>query len=147
MKKHIQIWLIISGILSCFPVLAQQKEGLETEILRANRQMEAAFNSKNYQAVADFYADEAVLVSRSYEVKGRENLDAYWLGMEGRGISWELENIEIIPDRETAVQRGISHLRYIDKEGKEVLSEVKFTLLWIKKDGEWKIRIDHYSRL
>lgn len=124
-----------------------QGEDLVEEVLKANRDMETAFNEKNYEGVAAFYADDAVLVSRSYEVKGRDALDAYWTGMEGRGISWKLENLEIIPDTKTAVQRGISHLRYVNKEGEEVLSQVKFTLLWIKEEGQWKIRIDHYSRL
>lgn len=147
MKKYVQIFVIICAMLAVKSLLAQEKEGLVSEILQANRQMEAAFNAKDYQAVAAFYADGAILVTDSYETRGRKAIDKYWMGMDGRGISWELENIEVIPDVNSAVQRGISHLQYLDKEGQEVLSEVKFTLLWIKKNGEWKIRIDHYSRL
>lgn len=145
MQTVLKVILIPLFLISC-GVNAQSEDIVEA-VIRANRDMEQAFNNKDYRVVADFYADDAVLISRSYEVKGREKLDAYWLGMEGRGISWELENIEILPDSNTAVQRGISHLRYMNDKGEEVLSQVKFTLLWVQHDGRWRIRIDHYSRL
>ncbi|WP_224487718.1 YybH family protein [Robertkochia flava] len=142
------IHIILAAILALFPLggIAQQQD-IVSAVLAANRAMEDAFNTKEYAAVAAFYTDDAVLITDANEVSGREAIDAYWSGMESLGISWELENTEIIPDRTSAVQRGISHLTYRNKEGREVVSRVKFTLLWVERNGEWKIRIDHYSRL
>ncbi|WP_224485015.1 SgcJ/EcaC family oxidoreductase [Robertkochia aurantiaca] len=125
----------------------EEMSGMEAEILQVNHEMESAFNRKDYKAVAEYYSDDAVLVSEGIELHGREAIDAYWMAMEDRGIAWELENTEIIPDVTTAVQRGISRLTYLDYSGTEVVSRVKFTLLWVKSNEQWKIRIDHYSKL
>ena len=147
MKSVVKYDFLLLVVLFALPTVAQETPGIEKEILQTNRDMELAFNNKDYTAVAAFYDDEAILVTDSYETEGREAIDKYWMGMDGRGISWRLENIEIIPDVDTAVQRGISHLKYRDREGNEVVSRVKFTLLWMRTDDRWKIRIDHYSSL
>lgn len=119
---------------------------VEKEILIANRQMELALADNNMIAVSYVYTDDAVLVGHKHEIKGREAIDAYWRNMEGRCISWKLENIHIEGNEKLAYQRGISNLRYRDVDGKEVVSRVKFTLVWTKNSaGNWKILVDHYS--
>jgi ketosteroid isomerase-like protein len=129
-----------------FPKKEKEQTALEREILAVNRQMEAALEADDMLRLAYFYDDEGVLISGRQEVSGREAIDDYWFRFKGKGRSWKLENVAIGGDGNTAWQRGISHLTYIDREGKEVLSVVRFTLVWRKNEaGNWKIMVDHYS--
>ncbi|MEZ4687422.1 MAG: DUF4440 domain-containing protein [Bacteroidia bacterium] len=121
---------------------------IEREILAVNRQMEAALVANDMLRLSYFYDDEAVLITRGNVVEGRENIDAYWKGLAGRGKAWKLENTAISGEGNMAWQRGISHLTYTSNQGEEVLSVVRFTLVWRKNEaGKWKIMVDHYSGL
>lgn len=115
-------------------------------ILQLNRDMEAAFAENDMLKLASFYADEAYLVGNNTEITGREALDNYWLGLKDRGVDWKLENISLEVHGDVALQRGISRLRTIH-EGEIYLSEVRFTLFWKKRNGAWKIYLDHYTHL
>lgn len=126
-----------------------QKEGKTTEeavILRLNKEMEEAFHANDFEKVAEFYLDEGVMVGNKHEIKGKENIDTYWLNLKDRGVSWQLENIDLEVHDEVAIQRGISRMKYLYNE-KEYLSEVRFTLIWKKVNNKWKIALDHYSLL
>ncbi len=115
-------------------------------ILKTNREMEKAFMENDFLKVASFYADNAVLTGNKHEVKGRQAVDEYWNKLKDRGISWNLENIHIEVYENIAIQRGISRMKFLH-EGKEHLSEVRFTLVWKKINNKWLIEIDHYSLL
>lgn len=130
------ISLTISGIA----------QTITEEILQQNRNMEQAYNSGDVTSIADYYTHNATIVGPRTEVKGHEAIVAYWKGLEGSHESWELENIEIIPYQDVVIQRGISHLRYYQQD-KIVQSDVRFTLVWIQEDNQWKINIDHYTPL
>lgn len=118
----------------------------ETEILRQNRLMQEALSYNEVEKVSDLYLDSAVLVGNGHEVSGRAEIDAYWQNLKGKVISWELEHIQFYSFSDGVVQRGISRLTSV-YQNKEVLSEVRFTLVWISSDQGWKIILDHYSPL
>lgn len=108
--------------------------------------MEHTYAAGNVTAIADFYSNKAAIVGPRTEVIGNTAIVAYWKGLEGRHVKWTLENIEITPYKEVVIQRGISHLQFYQDE-KIVQSDVRFTLVWIQEDNQWKINIDHYAPL
>ncbi|MFN2430895.1 MAG: DUF4440 domain-containing protein [Cryomorphaceae bacterium] len=118
----------------------------ETAILKVNREMEDAFHANDFLKVASFYADEAVMVGNGHEVIGRHSIDTYWGGLKDRGISWVLENVDLEVHGDVAFQRGISRMKFFHNDN-EHLSEVRFTLVWKKINGDWRIAIDQYSKL
>ncbi|MDX1651472.1 MAG: nuclear transport factor 2 family protein [Brumimicrobium sp.] len=115
-------------------------------IIKENREMENAFHANDFKKVASFYSDDAVMVGNRHQVEGRTAIDNYWLGLKDRGISWKLENVHLEVHDNVAIQRGISRMAFIH-DGSEHLSEVRFTLVWKKIEGNWKIVVDHYSLL
>lgn len=115
-------------------------------ILEVNREMEKAFMENDFLKVASFYSDNAILIGNKHEVKGRQAVDEYWNKLKDRGVSWNLENVHIEVYDTIAIQRGISRMKFL-YEGKEHLSEVRFTLVWKKVNTKWLIEIDHYSIL
>ncbi|MDC7994063.1 YybH family protein [Altibacter sp. HG106] len=126
--------------------LVAQAQSVAEEILTQNRAMETAYNNGELTAIANFYSSEAHIIGPRTFIEGNEAVVNYWKGLEGRHVRWRLENNEILPYGEIAIQRGVSYLTFM-YEGKEVESVVRFTLLWIQEDGSWKIKIDHYSPL
>lgn len=124
----------------------QENEANEATILSVNREMENAFQQNDFLKLASFYGDDAVMVGNRHEVAGRQAIDNYWEGLKDRGISWQLENTALEVHGEVAFQRGISRMKFLHN-GKEQLSEVRFTLVWKKINNKWLILIDHYSLL
>lgn len=119
---------------------------LSNEILQQNRQMENAFQTNDFLKVASFYADSSKMIGEKHIIEGRQDIDAYWSKMKGRGVSWELENLYLEICDNLAVQQGISRLKYIHNNI-EQLSVVRFTLVWKRLNGVWLIELDHYSLL
>ncbi|PHR42626.1 MAG: hypothetical protein COA32_17315 [Fluviicola sp.] len=115
-------------------------------IIQANKEMENAYHANDFKKVASFYADNAVMVGNKHQVESRASIDDYWLGLKDRGISWKLENVHLETHDTIAIQRGISRMKFLH-DGSEHLSEVRFTLVWKKINGEWRIELDHYSLL
>lgn len=115
-------------------------------ILQRNREMENAFSENDFVKLAAFYSDSAVLVGDKHEIQGRKAIDRYWIGLKDKGVSWNLENIHIEVHGNAAIQRGISRMKYL-YEGKEIMAEVRFTLIWKRIKNIWLIEIDHYTLL
>jgi uncharacterized protein (TIGR02246 family) len=133
-------------LLFLFTTLPCISQSVEDEILEANRAMERAYNTGELEKIAAYYTKDGILVGNGTEVKGREAISAYWENLQGRHIKWELENVEITDYENTVIQRGISRLQFY-QENKAFQSDVRFTLVWVKEDNKWKIKIDHYSRI
>ncbi len=119
---------------------------INTQILNKNREMEAAFNDNDMLKLASFYSDSSILIGEKLTVKGREQVDSYWMSLKDIGVSWNLENIKIDSCDSLAVQQGISKLVY-SIQGQENISVVRFTLVWKRIDGDWLIEVDHYSSI
>ncbi|WP_188440748.1 YybH family protein [Planktosalinus lacus] len=133
-------------IVSFFMATLCVSQTIQDEILEVNRTMEKAYNKGELARIAEHYTRDGIIVGNSTEIKGREAITAYWENLQGRHIKWELENVEIIDYGSTVIQRGISRLQFYH-ENKAFQSDVRFTLVWVKEDNEWKIKIDHYSRI
>lgn len=97
--------------------------------------------------VAAFYADDGEIVyEENYIVKGRANLDNYWLQLKDKGRGWELTVVEIGGAGEFVYQLGKSDLKHISG-GKEMRSVTNFVLLWKKEaDGSYKIFRDYLTK-
>ena len=131
-------------VLCCLLSLVVSAQGISEEILQQNRNMEAAYNSGAVTSIADYYTKKATIVGPRTEVKGNDAIIAYWKGLEGKHVNWKLENLSITEYGNVAVQQGVSHLTHM-YQGKEHTSVVRFTLVWVQEDGQWKINVDHYS--
>lgn len=116
------------------------------EILKRNREMEKVFMCNDFSKLAGFYTENAVLIGEKQEIKGKTAINEYWSSLKDKGLSWNLENIQIEIHGNMAIQRGISRMKFLHSE-KEFESNTRFTLIWKKTNNIWYIQTDHYSKL
>lgn len=102
--------------------------------------MATAYNSGQFEKIADYYSSNAKIVDRSNTVSGRNNIIAYWKSFSGMAGTWLLttEKAEFING--VIWQRGTSIIT--DKNYKQ--HKVSFTLIVVQENGEWKILQDAY---
>lgn len=153
MKSLILRTILVALMFTCSNHYANSQDiksisspDINTQILNKNREMEAAFNDNDMLKLASFYSDSSILIGEKLIVKGREQVDSYWMSLKDIGVSWNLENINIDSCGSLAVQQGISKLVY-SIQGQENISVVRFTLVWKRVDGDWLIEVDHYSTI
>jgi ketosteroid isomerase-like protein len=128
---------------------AQQKndappKDMREDVAKWNRAMEDAMKKGDLQGVANFYADNALLLGpNGYSVSGRKAIDEYWTKLQSPK-DWKLDVLSVEGGKGVIIQRGRSKLVYAP-EGKERVSQVEFVLVWQQqKDGSYKIAVDAY---
>ena len=142
---------------TCFLMLSVMAAGLSAQettdassvkkqITLLNEQMEKAFNNNDMMAVAAFYSDDSEIVYSDHVVKGRKNLDNYWMSLKDKGRGWELTVVEIGGQGEFVYQLGRSDLKHMSGD-REVRSVTNFVLIWKKQaDGSYRIFRDYLTR-
>lgn len=141
-------------------------------IFKQNFGMEEGIRSDDMQKVADYYLDDAIVISPGgLSALGREQVDDYWAEFDGE--DWRLDVVALaptlealqqsaayqqlpapfpdwtphLPDRklgELVYQLGKSNLSYNSWTGKR-LSIVDFLIVWEKQsDNSYKILVDTY---
>ena len=150
LKKHSRnVFSFLFFFLFCFFNLSAQTlkdTAVKKQIMLLNQQMEDAFNSNDMNMVAGFYSNDGEIVYDNYTVRGRTNLDKYWLDLKDKGRGWKLTVVEIGGQGEFVYQLGKSDLKYIS-QGKEKSSITNFVLLWRKQeDGGYKIFRDYLTK-
>ena len=151
-------------------ILLSLQTSIETQIETMNKRMEEAFNAGDMLKVAQFYADDAVLLGPDgRQVIGREDIDAYWQNIQNP-ISWELDVIAVSTEERDiyenayykALENGLPKWRVLGHEfdnrknlvyqlghstlkTKRGTSEVDFILIGQATDDGYKILLDTYS--
>jgi len=148
MKKLIVLLTIHCFITSLFAQTDNAERSKEkAAIEKLNKEMEKVFNANDMAATAAFYSDDAEIVASNYLVKGRKNLDNYWLSLKDKGRGWKLTVIEIGGTGDYIYQLGNSDLTYM-VNGKETKSVTNFVLIWKKQaDNGYRIFRDYLTSI
>jgi len=141
---------VILAFLICASCWSQNSANVQVKktIDSLNTAMEKAFNQNDMKKVAAFYADEGEIAADNYSVKGRTNIDKYWMDLKDRGRGWKLTVIEIGGTGELVYELGKSDLTYIrGTETSTSKAVTNFVLIWkLQKDGSYKIYRDYLTK-
>jgi ketosteroid isomerase-like protein len=104
------------------------------------KKMTTAYNSGNFESIANFYTDNGKVVGKNVLISGRQNIIDYWRDFGTMAGSWQLstEKAEFVNNQ--IWQKGTSII--IDKNNKQ--HKVVFTLIMVQENNEWKILQDTY---
>jgi ketosteroid isomerase-like protein len=127
-------------LAACVPVLAAQSPVDEAAVVREReRAFAKTMADRNLEAFASFLSTEAIFISGSGPLRGREAVVAGWKKFyEGdkAPFSWEPETVEVVDSGGLALSRG----PVFGPDGKRIGT---FTSTWRKEaDGRWMIVLD-----
>src|SRR5262245_37313434 len=143
MKYQLTAIILMASIA---PVAAQDSQ--PKEIYDHVMTFSKAFNAKDAAAIADFYAEDAIMFPPGeVKVVGHENIKKFWQGamaIENSKISLVCD--EVKADGNLAFDTGTFTFDGFDKASNKVTSEHgKFVVVWVKQDGVWKMHRDMWN--
>jgi uncharacterized protein (TIGR02246 family) len=136
--------LLAAGLLAgCAPHPRPSDPGAREAIEAAVRRYVAASNAGDADALANLYADDAVLLPPDHEpVRGREAIGAYWSHGTDEGLEVTTLSVE--------VEGGLGYLvgRYrLPATDEEPADSGKYVMcLKRQRDGSWKLTADIWNQ-
>lgn len=117
---------------------------IHTGLRRADEQFESAFARGDAQAVADLYADDAMLLPAGKDfVKGKDAIRQFWQSAMDQGVRQvKLTILEIEDCAETAVSTGEYSL--MSQEGQSI-DNGKYMVVWKQHGHDWKLYRDIWT--
>lgn len=114
------------------------------EIIEANKEFIAAFNSNDPKAMGQVYTTNGKLFpTNSGVIEGRDAIEGFWKGVFEMGITkGELITNYAEGFGETAIEEG-KYALYDSHDNK--LDEGKYIIIWKKVDGKWKYDKDIWN--
>jgi uncharacterized protein (TIGR02246 family) len=119
------------------PRVEQIIRTLDTERIQAQIHADAA-------ALARLYADDFIGVGPSGTVRTKPQVIADFTSGELKFQSITTDDVQVRVYGNTAVETGRSTMLGRDK-GRPVPQETRFTRVWVKQQGHWRLVANHYS--
>ena len=135
-----------SAIAALAMVLASPAWALDvSEFQKMNNQLGAQFAKGDAAVISQMYsADATVLPPGSDMVKGRENIEKLWKGAIDGMTDLRITTKEVLPLSGDAV-REIGTFTAKTKGDNSQDTAGKFTVLWVRDGGSWKINTDIWN--
>lgn len=113
-------------------------------ITTANENFLAAWKRGDAAGLAALYTKNGqVLPPNSDFVTGKEEIQAFWQTLFGRGIKGiKLKAVEVACHGDTAIE--VSEYTVHGKEGQE-FDKGKCIVIWKQQEGQWKLHRDIYN--
>jgi ketosteroid isomerase-like protein len=139
-----------SALLTTVLVLAAvvtglaQKESVEQTIREVDNERIQAQVHADAAALGRIYADDFIGVGPSGTVRTKPQVIADFTSGDLKFQSITTDDVKVRVYENTAVETGLSTMIGQDK-GKAVPRETRFTRVWIRQEGQWRLVANHYS--
>lgn len=140
--KTIQIFLFV---LSSASLVAQHAD--QDEIKRLSAEFSAHYVQGNFQAMADLYTKDAILMSPGKEViVGKSSILEFWMTNTSPSMHKSVHE-KIVVDGNTAHDYGYYYVQS-QKPGEESVTvfSAKYYIFWVRDEsGQWKMKMDMWN--
>ena len=121
-----------------------------TEVAEQARAWAAACNSHDAGKVVSLYADDPrfIYAFMGQEGAGKAALEGFWKQsfQMTPDIAVTLKSYDVVPvNANTAVGMGLWEDTFTGPDGKKITAQVQTSEVYVKVNGQWKIRVDHAS--
>lgn len=142
MRKSALIFLV-AALSSCS--VGQYNGGLSTAELRAtNAGYDRALVDGDAAALARYYADDFTRIGNDANIHDKQD-QIRTMSQVVDLIQGRSDDVRITPlGRDAALLTGRFTGRYL-MDGKEDAFTERYTSIWLREDGEWKVRHEHAS--
>ena len=149
MRRTLVIAVVILAAMSI--ALAQrqsakrdQRRNVEQAIRRLDKERIQAQVHADAEALDRIYADDFIGVGPSGTVRTKPQVIADFTSHDLKFQSITTEEVQVRVYGNTAVETGRSTMIGEDK-GKDVPRDTRFTRVWVKQQGRWRLVANHYS--
>jgi ketosteroid isomerase-like protein len=140
--------LVIGSLLLLAAASAQSQSegGAAEEIRKVDRERIQAQVNADAAALDRIYADDFIGVGPSGTVRTKKDVLADFTSRRLKFQSITTDDVRIRVYGNAAVETGLSTMKGEDG-GKVVPEENRFTRVWIRQGGRWRLVANHYSNL
>ena len=148
--KHILVTVVLAVVASS--VALGQKQSATKDQTRSAEQAVREVDKERIQAQINadaaaldrIYADDFIGVGPSGTVRNKAQVIADFTSGSLKFQSITTDDVQVRVYGNTAVETGLSTMTGQDK-GKTVPSDTRFTRVWVKQQGRWRLVANHYS--
>ena len=121
-----------------------QRNSVEQAIRQLDNERIQAQIGADAAALDRIYADDFIGVGPSGTVRTKAQVISDFISGDLKFQSITTDEVQVRVYENTAVETGLSTMRGQDK-GKAVPRETRFTRVWVKQQGRWRLVANHYS--
>ena len=123
-----------------------QRSSVEQAIRRLDRERIQAQIGADAVALDRIYANDFIGVGPSGTVRTKAQVISDFTAGDLKFQSITTDEVQVRVYENTAVETGLSTMVGQDK-GKAVPRDTRFTRVWVKQQGRWRLVANHYSSL
>ena len=123
---------------------SDERSGVEQAIRQLDKERIQAQISADAVALERIYADDFIGVGPSGTVRTKPEVIADFTSGNLKFQSITTDEVRVRVYENTAVETGLSTMVGQDK-GKTVPRDTRFTRVWVKQQGRWRLVANHYS--
>ena len=142
MSMSLRAFLLTS--IMCFPLAGQAQDA--RTIQRMNDKFSQAVAKGDFAAVANLYAEDAVLLPPGADIvdAGRTGIESFWAGavMQVSELKLATQNVKALGS-DAVEEVGTFTLKPKGQQPQEVAG--KYVVIWRNVGGEWKIATDIWN--
>jgi ketosteroid isomerase-like protein len=124
--------------------IRDQKSSVEQVIRKLDNERIQAQIQADAAALKRIYADDFIGVGPSGTVRTKPQVIADFTSGDLKFQSITTDDVRVRVYRDAAVETGLSTMDGQDK-GKAVPHDTRFTRVWVKQHGSWRLVANHYS--
>jgi uncharacterized protein (TIGR02246 family) len=121
-----------------------QRSSVEQTIRQLDKERIQAQIDANAQALDRIYADDFIGVGPSGTVRTKPQVISDFTSGDLKFQSITTDEVHVRVYKDTVVETGLSTMVGQDK-GKTVPQDTRFTRVWVKQKGRWRLVANHYS--
>ena len=122
----------------------EQRGSVEQKIRQVDNERIQAQIGADARALDRIYADDFIGVGPSGTVRTKPQVLSDFTSGELKFQSITTDEVQVRVYQNTAVETGLSTMVGQDK-GKAVPRDTRFTRVWVKQNGHWRLVANHYS--
>jgi ketosteroid isomerase-like protein len=148
MKRSLMMvsFLLLAGVSAHAQPQSQNQKGVIEEIRKLDRERIQAQVNADSVTLDRIYADDFIGIGPSGTLRTKKEVLADFASGSLKFQSITTDEVRIRVYGNAAVETGISTMKGQDAE-KVVPEENRFTRVWIKQVGRWRLVANHYSNL
>jgi ketosteroid isomerase-like protein len=143
---------VMAVVIALAAAIASGQQGAKTDQERAVAQAVRKLDNERIQAqihadavaLERIYADDFIGVGPSGTVRTKPQVISDFTSGDLRFQSITTEDVQVRVYGNAAVETGRSTMNGQDK-GKSVPRDTRFTRVWVKQQGHWRLVANHYS--